>query len=173
MVREHNDGLNQLLDQDTTLGHPLGLPDGCNIRTSKDKSDLFKPLRQPVPARPISSAWSSSARSPSSCLQAQEVLPFAGRPVDEYKVCFMRVRDDATALGPYLRKKRERAGLTQQDLADKLGCTQPAISYLERGEYPPNVATLQRIAEALGYELEVRMVSFREAIDHGQPFRFG
>ncbi len=75
-------------------------------------------------------------------------------------------------VGRYIRAHRERAGLSQQALADKLGCTQPAISYLEAGEAPHNTATLQRIAEALGLQLELGFVDVREAIDHGQPFRF-
>jgi transcriptional regulator with XRE-family HTH domain len=80
---------------------------------------------------------------------------------------------EAHQIGQYVRAHRERAGLSQQALADKLGCSQPAISQLEVGNASLSIATLQRIAEALGYDLEVGFVSsFSEAIDRGQPFRF-
>jgi transcriptional regulator with XRE-family HTH domain len=75
-------------------------------------------------------------------------------------------------MGTYLRRLRDQAGLSQRDLARRLGCQQPAISRLEAGEVRPNIATLQRIAEALGLQLELRMVDLDEALTSGVPVAF-
>src|SRR5258708_24909044 len=57
--------------------------------------------------------------------------------------------------GSILRQARERAGLTQRELADRLGCSPPAISQAEAGGASPSIATLQRFADALGCYLPV------------------
>lgn len=44
------------------------------------------------------------------------------------------------------------AGLTQKDLAERMGATQPAIAGLERGERLPAVDTLHRLAVVLGLD---------------------
>ena len=54
-----------------------------------------------------------------------------------------------------VRKIREVAGLTQTELAYRMGSTQPAIARIEGGGGNPNFDTLARIAEALGAELKV------------------
>ncbi|MDP2937005.1 MAG: helix-turn-helix transcriptional regulator [Dehalococcoidia bacterium] len=43
-------------------------------------------------------------------------------------------------------------GLTQKDLAERIGATQPAIARLERGERLPTVDTLHRLATVLGVD---------------------
>lgn len=48
-----------------------------------------------------------------------------------------------------LRKKRLAAGLSQKELADKLGIVQSAISAWESGEKMPRVAQLPELAAAL------------------------
>ena len=55
---------------------------------------------------------------------------------------------------------RERQGLTQTDLARRVGTRQPNISRLERGEAAglPSLDLLGRVAEALGGRLDVRIV---------------
>jgi len=85
---------------------------------------------------------------------------------------FCQVTEDTKAMGTYLRRLRDQAGLSQRDLARRLGCQQPAISRLEAGEVRPNIATLQRIAEALGLQLELRMVDLDEALTSGVPVAF-
>lgn len=54
-----------------------------------------------------------------------------------------------------IRKLREKAGLTQTELAQRMGSTQPAIARLEAGGGNPNLETLNKIATAIGYELNV------------------
>jgi transcriptional regulator with XRE-family HTH domain len=52
---------------------------------------------------------------------------------------------------------RELAGLTQSELARRSGTSQPAIARLEAGYGSPGIATLQRLAEAAGFDLELRL----------------
>ena len=67
--------------------------------------------------------------------------------------------------GQYLTRRREAAGLTQAELAGRVGLTPAYIGYLERGSGPtgvgvgmrPRLEALSAIAEALGVPLaEVR-----------------
>ena len=55
-----------------------------------------------------------------------------------------------TDLGERMRLARLRAGMTQEDLGDKLGVTQTAVSYWEAGKRDPGVPDLLRIAEGCG-----------------------
>lgn len=61
-------------------------------------------------------------------------------------------------------KARARAGLTQDAVAQRMGTTKSAISRLEgAGKHAPSLATLQRYAEAVGCELQVKLVPQRRA----------
>jgi transcriptional regulator with XRE-family HTH domain len=51
---------------------------------------------------------------------------------------------------------RVRAGLTQEQLAQRMGTTQSVIARLESGRRMPGVRTLERLAEATGTRLVVR-----------------
>jgi DNA-binding XRE family transcriptional regulator len=53
---------------------------------------------------------------------------------------------------------RKEKKLTQKDLAELIGTKQSNISRLESGNYNPSLDLLNRIAIAVGKELEVRMV---------------
>lgn len=66
---------------------------------------------------------------------------------------------DAFDLGARVRVERERLGLTQAELAERMGTTQPTIARLEAGGVTPSLDTLHRAAESLGLEL---VVDFRE-----------
>jgi transcriptional regulator with XRE-family HTH domain len=48
---------------------------------------------------------------------------------------------------------RNRAGLTQQQLARKMGTTQPVVARLESGRGRPSLRTLDRFARATGSRL--------------------
>lgn len=52
-------------------------------------------------------------------------------------------------------KKRIEQGLTQTELAKKIGTKQSAISRFEQGNYNPTIAFLRKLAEALGAELHI------------------
>jgi len=57
-------------------------------------------------------------------------------------------------------KARAEAGLTQGEVAARVGTTQSAIARLEsvQSRHSPSIATLQRYARALGYKVEIRLV---------------
>jgi transcriptional regulator with XRE-family HTH domain len=52
---------------------------------------------------------------------------------------------------------RNRAGLTQEELARKMGTTQPVVARLESGRSRPSMRTLERLADATGSRL---LISF-------------
>ena len=57
-------------------------------------------------------------------------------------------------------KPRAESGLTQAELAARIGTTQSVVARLETamGKHSPSIGTLKRYASALGYRLQVRLV---------------
>ena len=74
-------------------------------------------------------------------------------------------RTPQTSLGALIRKARELAGLSQEELASRLGYRAPgaqsAISQLELGD--PTLRTLRRAARACGFR--VRVILEREGTE--------
>jgi len=59
---------------------------------------------------------------------------------------------------------RTEAGLTQAELAKRVGTAQPNIARLEDADYQGHsLSMLQRIAEALGKRIEIQMVDAEAA----------
>lgn len=56
-----------------------------------------------------------------------------------------------------LAEKREELGLSQTEVAARMGTSQSALARLERGEGNPTLATVERYAFALGKKLEWRI----------------
>jgi len=56
-----------------------------------------------------------------------------------------------------IREARRRAGLSQAELAARVGTSQPAIARYERARSMPDLSTLNRIVEACGYELRLEL----------------
>lgn len=56
--------------------------------------------------------------------------------------------EEEFALASTLIEARNRAGLTQQELAQKMGTTQPVVARLESGRVRPSLRTLERLAAA-------------------------
>jgi transcriptional regulator with XRE-family HTH domain len=54
-----------------------------------------------------------------------------------------------------VRQARESAGLTQTELAERLGTTQPVVARLERRGSNPTWMTLVRALNATGHDLEL------------------
>ena len=56
-------------------------------------------------------------------------------------------------------RARARAGLTQDAVAERMGTTKSAISRLEAaGKHTPSLATLKKYAQAVGCELQVKLI---------------
>lgn len=59
--------------------------------------------------------------------------------------------------------RRAELGLTQAELAERVGTSHSAISRIESGQHRTNVDTLQRVATALETELEINFRHESEA----------
>jgi predicted transcriptional regulator len=79
-------------------------------------------------------------------LQNEEVLEELKNNEAEYKI----IEEIITA--------RQEKNLTQKELAELVGTKQSNISRLESGNYNPTLDFLNKIAKAIGKELEVRIV---------------
>ncbi len=60
-------------------------------------------------------------------------------------------------VGVVLRQAREKAGLTQEELARRLKTKKTAISRIENHAEDIKLSTLERVAVALGRRLEVKI----------------
>lgn len=56
-------------------------------------------------------------------------------------------------IGDLIKQKRKEAGLTQEALAQKVGCATITIRQYESGKRSPNLNILQEIASALNIEI--------------------
>jgi len=63
-----------------------------------------------------------------------------------------------------IHQLREKRGLSQRELAERLGTTQSAVARLEAGNVTPSLPTLDKVAEALGVELIVSFVDLDNRI---------
>lgn len=61
--------------------------------------------------------------------------------------------------GEIIREARRRAGLSQQDLAERLGTTQSVITRWETGQRSPTFETVVRAVRACGLDLAVTLGS--------------
>ena len=60
-------------------------------------------------------------------------------------------------IGVILRQAREEAGLTQEELADRVGTQKTAISRIENHAEDIKLSTIQKVAKALGKSLEISL----------------
>ena len=91
------------------------------------------------------------------------------------------VRNAYEALGPefeilrQMLQARKDAGLTQAEVAERMGTKPPAVTRLESslgsGKHSPSLATLKRYAEAVGCRLEVRLVGTSGKSNEGKEPR--
>jgi ribosome-binding protein aMBF1 (putative translation factor) len=92
------------------------------------------------------------------------VSPIGARVADdiaEWNASDAEFRAERERLRPYadlaklVVRLRAREGLSQEELARRMGTTKAAISRLESGRHRPTMETLRRLAEALGGRLLV------------------
>jgi predicted transcriptional regulator len=75
---------------------------------------------------------------------------------------FRRVYDELKpefAVARQLIAARTQAGLSQAEVARRMGTTQSTVARLESGLRLPAMSSLQRYASAIGRKLEVRLVN--------------
>ena len=63
-----------------------------------------------------------------------------------------------------LRKTREQAGITQEDMASRLGETQSFVSKCERGERRMDIVELREFCKAMGITLERFVKQFEKGL---------
>lgn len=78
------------------------------------------------------------------------------------------VREEYEALEPEFNllramlSARQKTGISQAEIAKRMGTKPPAITRLESsltsGKHSPSISTLKKYAKALGYHLEIRFV---------------
>lgn len=57
-----------------------------------------------------------------------------------------------------IAEARHKAKLTQQELAEKVGTTQPVVARWECGKVLPSTRSLQKVATATGTRLHVELL---------------
>ena len=67
------------------------------------------------------------------------------------------------SLGEVIRKYRKELNMTQEEMAEKLGVTPPAVNKWEKGVSMPDIMLLAPIARLLGITLET-LLSFKEEL---------
>ena len=77
----------------------------------------------------------------------------------EVRKAYDQLSDEFAFLDEVL-KARAASGLTQAEVAARVGTTQSAIARLESPSagHSPSVGTLQKYAKALGFKVEIRFV---------------
>jgi transcriptional regulator with XRE-family HTH domain len=77
----------------------------------------------------------------------------------EVKAEFDQLADEFSLLDEFLKARADQ-GLTQAQVAERIGTTQSAVARMEsgRGKHSPSLATLSKYADALGCKLEVRLI---------------
>jgi len=71
--------------------------------------------------------------------------------------------------GELVREARLRAGLTQQDLAERLGTSQSVIARWESGRRSPSVETMVRAVRACGLDVAMSVTAYDH--DHERLIR--
>jgi ribosome-binding protein aMBF1 (putative translation factor) len=70
--------------------------------------------------------------------------------------------EEEFALMAAVAKARERAGLSQAELAKRMKTTQSTIARLESGRSHPSTRTLTRLAKATGHRLKISFEPVRK-----------
>ena len=73
----------------------------------------------------------------------------------EIKAEYDRLGPEYEIIEAIIRKRLEK-GLSQKQLAEKMGTKQSALSRLESGNYNPSLAFLKKVATALDAKLQIQ-----------------
>jgi DNA-binding XRE family transcriptional regulator len=118
------------------------------VLPEKDREDVFELLRE-IPQAQTEEELDSLrtalqeifAQAPLRVRELEAVRPVPG------------LQTWMNLVGGRIRALRERAGLTQAELAQKSGLPQSHISRLENRQHSPSRVTLEKLAAALGVPL--------------------
>ena len=120
-------------------------PASAKGKSSKTKAavEIDDDKYEPVPFDPKKFAAEMRAKSPA------------------FRVAYDALEDEFAALDVLL-KARKDAGLTQTQVAERMGVSQPVLARIEgslgKRKPSPSLATLRRYAEACGKKLVIRMI---------------
>lgn len=74
----------------------------------------------------------------------------------EYKKAYDDLELEYSIIAQIIQKRLDK-GLSQKQLAEKIGTRQSAISRLEGGNIKPSIAFLEKVAKALGGKLQISL----------------
>lgn len=89
-------------------------------------------------------------------LKEQRLEGMTSEEREEYECAYAKAKL-AGEVGERVRAARETAGLSQRDLARRIGTSQAVITRLEAGGVGATLTTLQRVATALELEVKVEL----------------
>lgn len=90
-------------------------------------------------------------------LSVTEDIDFACREDEELRLEMARL-EPFERLARLVLRRRSELGLSQEDLAARMGTTASSISRIESGQHETQPKTLRKLAEALGGEAVVGLV---------------
>ncbi|MEO5559403.1 MAG: helix-turn-helix transcriptional regulator [Dokdonella sp.] len=77
-----------------------------------------------------------------------------------YAAAYAALEDEFATLGELLRA-RQKAGMTQAEVAESMGIAQASVARLESSagsrKHAPSIATLRRYADAVGCDLHISL----------------
>src|ERR1019366_1669265 len=112
----------------------LDMPTRPDKRTNQPTNDI-----SPIGSSHASVMRARAARDPEYRAELQRLAPYE-------------------ALARIVIRRRGQLGLSQAELAQRMGTSHSAISRIESGQHPTTVQTLRRLAQALGTHLVVGFV---------------
>jgi ribosome-binding protein aMBF1 (putative translation factor) len=90
-------------------------------------------------------------------LKAQRLGAMSTAERVEYDRAYAAAAALAAEVGERVREAREAAGFSQRELARRMRTSQAAVDRLEAGGVGATLTTLQRVASALGLEVNVEL----------------
>src|SRR4051794_6707486 len=125
------------------VGNPGGL----------DRRHLEAPARQVGAGAGSADATCSEPQSLAGGIPVEE--SFAEWRKDPEYVKAYNALEDEFSLAAEMIRARANAGLTQEQLAQRMNTTQAVIARLESGRVKPSTRTLERLAAATGMKLRI------------------
>ena len=96
------------------------------------------------------------ARTSWADLKNQRVGAMSAEERAEYDRAYAEAKL-AAEVGERIRAAREEAGLSQRELAARMGTSQAAVARLEAGGVGATLTTLHRVASALSLKLSIEL----------------